>query len=296
MHTDKTVIVLRSFMKCIPRDGQHNLSQEILACSNDELRELASNLITGVLIPLKAAGPTPAVTPSPCFGAEGNVEEIASELEPITRNEQRWLKASCLERDNYRCVLSGIYDQNAVSKGQIVLPAGSDMDTGFTQAVHILPFAIGNFGESERRNIAAVWDALYRCFPSLRSRLNFESSRINDTCNALTMLDAFHQAFGSFTLALESTSTENTYKIVRYPGCPSWYGRLLPENKRITLQSYSAHKLPSPILLETHAAVAKVLHLTGMGEHIDRVFREREDLRCLAADGSTDVGRLMLVY
>ena len=50
--------------------------------------------------------------------------------------------------------------------------------------------------------------------------------------------------------------------------------------------------LPDPALLHVHAAIARFLHMSDVGEHIDRIISERENIRCLAPDGSTGIGRL----
>jgi hypothetical protein len=49
---DHTVITLEAFVKYLPRDGARNISDDILGCnSNEELGQLASHLLTGLLLP-----------------------------------------------------------------------------------------------------------------------------------------------------------------------------------------------------------------------------------------------------
>lgn len=48
------------------------------------------------------------------------------------------------------------------------------------------------------------------------------------------------------------------------------------------------------MILNTHAALAKILHASGKGEQIDKVMRDEDQLRCMAADGSTDILRLYI--
>ena len=48
-------------------------------------------------------------------------------------------------------------------------------------------------------------------------------------------------------------------------------------------------ELPSCVLLSTHAAVAKILHVSGMAEVIDQALEDIEDIKCFASDGSTDL-------
>jgi hypothetical protein len=45
--------------------------------------------------------------------------------------------------------------------------------------------------------------------------------------------------------------------------------------------------LPSPEYLNIHAACARVAHLSGAGEHIDKVLRELEDTKVLSQDGAS---------
>ena len=61
----------------------------------------------------------------------------------------------------------------------------------------------------------------------------------------------------------------------------------------VRFQKHADVDLPDPVLLEMHAALAKILHASGMPEHIDDVLRKREEIRCLATDGSTNVSRLL---
>jgi hypothetical protein len=71
---------------------------------------------------------------------------------------------------------------------------------------------------------------------------------------------------------------------------------ILP-NRRVTLRSHDGrYAAPNPKFLQVHAAVARILHLTGAGEYIEKVLRERKAISYLATDGSTDVGRLLLAF
>ena len=97
---------------------------------------------------MKAKGKTAVVSPSPRFGADDSVEEIVSELESSSRNEQAWLKEACLLRDDNRCVLTGFYD---VRKAKEILSENErkHIATTRTEAAHIIPFSIGKFAATE---------------------------------------------------------------------------------------------------------------------------------------------------
>jgi len=45
--------------------------------------------------------------------------------------------------------------------------------------------------------------------------------------------------------------------------------------------------LPDPQILELHAAFSRVLHLTGAGEYFESHWRDLDENRVLASDGST---------
>ncbi|KAF8466344.1 hypothetical protein BDZ91DRAFT_168850 [Kalaharituber pfeilii] len=52
---------------------------------------------------------------------------------------------------------------------------------------------------------------------------------------------------------------------------------------------------PSRFLLEAHAAVAEILHLSGMAEYIyiDDIMRDRDHIGCFSYHGSTDIQALI---
>jgi hypothetical protein len=84
----------------------------------------------------------------------------------------------------------------------------------------------------------------------------------------------------------------NRYKVEKYR-VPWTTARDLPEYVTFTAHS-GLYELPSPELLRAHAAVAGVLHASGMTEVIDDVLSERMMLRFLAEDGSTSISQLLL--
>jgi hypothetical protein len=64
----------------------------------------------------------------------------------------------------------------------------------------------------------------------------------------------------------------------------------VPEKTTLTSSNPTALPVPSPELLALHAACAKVAHLSGAGEYIDKLDRDAEELDVLACDGgSSDV-------
>jgi len=167
-----------------------------------------------------------------------------------------------------------------------------DAATTPTQAVHIVPFSLGHFSENQRTSTATTWDAIYHMFPDIRNRINFGGNDINDTRNVMTMARILHADFGEFRFCFVATETPNCYKIKRYK-VSLGLAALLPEYVEFTPHS-GLHELPSPELLRLHAAVAQVLHASGLVRYIDVVHEDRDMIRCLAEDGSTPISRLLL--
>jgi hypothetical protein len=64
----------------------------------------------------------------------------------------------------------------------------------------------------------------------------------------------------------------------------------------VKFESHNGLDLPSRNLLQTHAALARILHASGMVEHIDKIMEERLEVRGLASDGSTNTQRLLFAY
>lgn len=89
----------------------------------------------------------------------------------------------------------------------------------------------------------------------------------------------------------------NTYRIKTYPGWTSVLNASLPPDRLVTLVTHSGlHSLPSPLLLELHDSVAKILNATGVSEVVEILRDEQETIRGLASNGSTNIERLLLVF
>ena len=117
-----------------------------------------------------------------------------------------------------------------------------------------------------------------------------EGLNIDRPTNALTLTTKYHKRFGAFTTFFEETGVPHTYRI------DSLLPTLLrqpPEPVTRTLFLSEDHTIdpPLPRLLALHAAVAKVLHMSGAGWHCDNILRDTEEL-AVKADGSTNLGEL----
>lgn len=281
---DDTTLILRAFLDNLPNDGLDLLLKDIKRCNDDnEIYQLARSLSQGVLLPMLTRSKTPAtITPSPRLGFEGAI------VEPSSRNEQRWLRRVCLERDGNRCVLTGLMDDKAA-------PTGDDMVI-VTECAHIIPFSLGHWqSESQQHVKAQIWVNLNHFFPSLSQRIGFTQQSINEPRNAMTLALALHPMFGRFTIALEATDQQDVYTIKNYK--PRQAETFLVRGiDKVKFENHNTpYAVPDPILLETHAIIARIVHATGMAERVFKLQSKKDDTGTLAANGSTDVESLLSI-
>ncbi|KAL1967979.1 hypothetical protein VTN77DRAFT_2396 [Rasamsonia byssochlamydoides] len=298
---DRTKQVLSSFLQFLQAEGRQVLADFIANTVDDRvLFSLYKHLLTSILVPMKARSATPTVTPSPFDDNDDAVKQIAASMdESPSRKSQAQLEKLCLHRDNFRCMVTGIVDVD--SKGMRASLAGI---SGPTQLSHILPLSIGRWDNNKQDHaVSQVWATLTKCFP----RIELGPSDINHPTNLMTLYDTVHSAFGKFTLAFEPTSSSpfdesNEYKVLTFGRkYPTVLDIHLPQpnahgDRIVKFEKYADVDLPSPVLLQIHAALANILHASGTAEYIDKVMEEREEIQCLASNGSTNIQRLLFAF
>ncbi|KAJ9191517.1 hypothetical protein DTO164E3_8803 [Paecilomyces variotii] len=292
---DPTKRVLSSFLQFLPPNGKRVLAEAITTFDNETLRVLSSHLVTCILFPMKARAPTPTITPSPFPDNDETVQEVAEFMDRSpSRDVQKWLKKRCLRRDNDRCMVTGVIeDESSAAQG-----APPSVYTGPTELSHIIPLSIGSWKDKKTdHKVAQIWATLRKVFPSI----SMEPADVNNDDNLMTLFELAHTGFGNFTLALEPTGAPHEYKILRFKKQSTALNVFLPPpNSRgdciVRFKKHADVDLPNPVLLETHAALAKILHASGMAEYIENILEEREHVRCLSSDGTTDIGRLLFAF
>ncbi|KAI9771842.1 MAG: hypothetical protein M1840_001612 [Geoglossum simile] len=289
--SDRTSRVLYAFLDHLPPDSLNVVADDIVSHSKD-LRALADHYVSAVLLPVRASGGRTPTAISTRPGDSDDVDNIATEI--ITqKRDQAKLKIHCLARDNSRCMVTGYYD-TGIAFGTLSDIERENTTTADTEAAHIVPFSLATFDERERHSKAVIWDAIYHMFPGIRA---FSPNDINDPRNVMTMWAPLHTAFGKFLLCLEPTITSNRYRLKTYPKFSSVYNTHLPSDGFVTFTAHDGrYPLPEEYLLSLHASIGAVLHASGMSEVIDRILRDRDELRTLAADGSTPVRALLTVF
>ena len=91
--------------------------------------------------------------------------------------------------------------------------------------------------------------------------------------------------------------TPNRYFMKKYGLFPTVCEAYLPNDGYVTFTAHDGrYPLPDEKLLAVHAAVAAILHASRMAEVIDRILQDRDETPCLATDGSTPIGRLLMAF
>lgn len=83
-----------------------------------------------------------------------------------------------------------------------------------------------------------------------------------------------------------------------HPGCIKSIDvtSILPKSDTVIFRDTPEIPDPNPVLLEANAAVSRTFHMTAMGEQIEKVMRDQEEVHCLASDGSTNLGYHLMVF
>ncbi|EKM51666.1 uncharacterized protein PHACADRAFT_261937, partial [Phanerochaete carnosa HHB-10118-sp] len=200
-----------------------------------------------------------------------------------------------LARDGFRCMLSGEYDLNSAKRNPAIR---SDTSYGraHTNCCHILSESTlqdadpDNLYHDSKRSYAATVLAVLESFglKSIVAEVTRQNG-IHHLSNVLTMITQFHQLFDSLHLWLEATNTPSEYKI-----CVADEGDLSLYALKTRTVRFEVHvpgrddlPLPDPRLLAVHAACARVVHMSGAAEYMDKCDRDAEDMQVLAEDGSS---------
>ncbi|KAF8544199.1 hypothetical protein BDD12DRAFT_102344 [Trichophaea hybrida] len=272
-----------------------------MACQpvNPKLRELADHYRNAILIPAHAAGgTTPRISASPRRNEDEDVEEMLGSIESAKRQQEK-LRNQLLIRDNSRCVLTQMIEDHSVPDDSDVETTHYKRPTYFPSRLDVslkmwLVLSTSSFTTitdvCQRHNAARIWVTLRRVFPSLTT---LTPEGIDDPSNALMMCDTLHTVFGQFWFCLEPL------EIVKLRKFPNVYSPLLPQDRIVRLVNHSNPfsnyiPLPNKKYLEAHAAVAKILYATDLGESLDKALCEGEALTCFAEDGTNDIYPLLV--
>lgn len=120
-----------------------------------------------------------------------------------------------------------------------------------------------------------------------------EGSNIDRPFNAITLTPYFHQLFGRFQIHFETVEDKpHTYIIDTLEPNEFLRRRLLPVTRTLYLTSNRTIDPPSSRLFKIHSAIARILHLSGAGEYIDKILTDAESLT-IDGQGSSEIGRIL---
>ncbi|OAA60259.1 hypothetical protein SPI_05383 [Niveomyces insectorum RCEF 264] len=299
-------IFLRSFFNSLALDlvvNDPNLDFVELA---PLFSEFAEYLMDHFFLPLTASTrKTPQ--PSPAIHSAVLRAQAATDSQAYIGTEERLstLRAECLVRDRYRCVVSRKfsdpeYTQREERHGSeardddgVLFSDQHNLELDALEVAHILPHSLmkartGSEIDASRQATLSILNMFDRGVVDLINGIDIDRPR-----NALTLAHLIHGHFGAFRIYFEAVPDQyNTYRIGSF--LTARHNRLLnlPVTRTLYVTEDRTIDPPSPRLLAVHRAIAHILHLSGAGEYIDWILRDMEQ-HPVRADGTSALGRLV---
>ncbi|KAF9062653.1 hypothetical protein BDP27DRAFT_1233257 [Rhodocollybia butyracea] len=257
----------------------------VVSCSNDSaLYDLGEVYMDFFIRPFKkykgSRTPTLQSHPSrPSFDLRK--QEIKSMIHQAPDNHEK-AKDLALYRDGYRCVATKTFERSYALKAYFEdYPDTGELQrfrSAVTNCAHIIPastyFKLSN--ETKVHYASSVLAVLARFGYNVN---NLDGPKIHSLFNVMTLKLTVHDSFDQLMLWFEATHLDPF---------DADLANISPFTTFTT--SEPSLSLPDPALLALHATCAKVAHLSGAGEYIDRVQRDLQHLDVLAEDGgSSDV-------
>ncbi|KAI5993318.1 hypothetical protein EDD15DRAFT_2439690, partial [Pisolithus albus] len=237
----------------------------------------------------KGRTPMPSSHPSR-QSVDDLVAKVEDELKDAPQNHQK-AKKLALIRDGFQCVVTKAYDREIVYNNRRLQQAVLDgADAKYTECAHIFPESIsseitpvGSLPEMNFNNATTVW-AVLDLFGYRNLRQDLNGARIHRLENVMTMDTCVRMDFDTLRIYFTATEVPNRYKLQAFHRI-----YLCQRPRYVTFSTPDADKypLPDPTYLAIHAACAKVAHLSGAAEHIQKVLERMEGTLVLAEDGGS---------
>ncbi|KAK0434466.1 hypothetical protein EV421DRAFT_1892740 [Armillaria borealis] len=194
-------------------------------------------------------------------------------------------KDLALVRDGFRCVVTGIYDRTTLS--EVSASPDEIREALHTECAHVVPestyFHVSDQDPSNTKlDYAASVLEVSKCFGYDVEQLN--GAKVHSLYNVMTMEANVHESFkrlgiwfektGRITLILYLAKVTNCYKLRCIYALHLWPTEVTfttPDNENLPLVT----------------ACARVAHLSGAAQYIDKLDHDVEDLGVLAENGSS---------
>ncbi|KAI9369107.1 hypothetical protein BJX61DRAFT_549831 [Aspergillus egyptiacus] len=296
----KLFATCHALLEFLPEGGREAIARDIIkAQTDDQLFDTFRNVVTCLLIPVRAAGGRTPTIQSPF---SDNQEDEMAERAKLTKSQVRGQQFvdGCFNRDNHKCVISRFLDEEEWEKqGEPI-----DILYGQLEAAHIIPFSFGKFDKSRasRDRASSIWASIHRYFPSTLPTLR--ATTIDNLDNGLLLHKTIHNDFGRFECAFQPTASYDTYVFIHYKRFSLEMKQYAPHGTEITFKQapgYENLPLLNKEYLECHYRLAQIFHASGIDEYIDRNLRRWDKLKeasegsCLAEDGSSDLTTVLTV-
>ncbi|KAJ3837494.1 hypothetical protein F5878DRAFT_622249 [Lentinula raphanica] len=255
-------------------------SSSVDGCDFEKLSELGETFLLFFIRSFKKfMGRTPASSDSPSRPSFNQDKARVQDLIDAAKSNHEKAKIAALYRDGYKCVVTGRYDLSApdISVEEALIAGGCVL----TRLAHIVPdstyFTLND--NNEKGYAASVLAVLKKSGYDV-DKINGDT--VHSLYNVMTMQGDTHDFFDCLEIYFEETDTVNCYRVIAF-------NKKIQEFRTVTLTTPDPvlYPLPDPKLLALHATCAKVAHLSGAGEYLDKIDYDEETIGVLATDGGS---------
>jgi len=276
----------------VPTDrGLRTVVHEIVSCADDSaLLEVGKMYYNHYIRAFRAnKGRTPIPTNHASRLSFDTIADMINDTLVEAPQSHAYAKKNALIRDGYRCVVTGKYDAGSyyeIRELEDKVRADSSLRVGATECAHIFAESTNSsieLGSAKREYAATMWAVMNRFgHEELPDELN--GSKVHRLENVITMVSEFHTFFDQLKIWFVPTNEENRYKL---ESPDQTILRDYPQYVTFTTPDPVKYPVPSRTYLGIHAACAKVAHLSGAGQCIDKFYRDLEDWKTLDPDGGS---------
>ncbi|KAJ6567322.1 hypothetical protein DFH09DRAFT_1278381 [Mycena vulgaris] len=308
--------VLRGMLDYAPTtDGSRYVAAvlHIAASKNDKGRSVvtvAKAWFDHLLLPMLYVTEEDSCCPQTPSSRDSQTSTLDSTyVETSDRVEQRDFRVAVVnevqlaKRENHRCAITGKFDADRstllrqTGRSNEVPRGGRGHAT--MKATHILPLTLRSLKDDGKnptavilRDAARTWDML-----SAWTQIDLKDLqvRLASPANGIYMCAEEHAYFGAFRFYLKKSllpGDRNTYEAITLRG-------LLTTGEPTSTVVFSGDMgidPPSSEYIAIHAAVAQILHLSGVFEYVKELRLEKERVASLHSMGKADMGQALMAH